>query len=215
MSGLTVACVWVRGHVPFTADYVTRLASMAKKRLPRHRFVCLTDQPFRVDVEAISIPTPPRDVFAWWSKLELFNPKNRLTGRIVYLDLDTLLVNDMTPIVEYPADFALCPHEGNFQPKTKHKVVHRYNSSVMVWDEHESLNRLYNDWTPKVAKRLWGDQDWIGEQYPTAGTMPLEWFPRLSAVRPPWPAKAKVVLCKKPKNSEAAFQWPWFEREWQ
>ena len=214
MTGLTVVCVWVQGHVPFTADYVTRLASMAKRRFPKHEFVCLTDRPDRVDVETILIQ-PPANVFAWWTKLRLFDPELELSGRVVYLDLDVLLVNDMTPIVEFPSKFALCPHAGNFQPKTKHKVVQRFNSSVMVWDADQSLDRLYTDWSPKVAKRLWGDQDWIGEQYKGAETMPLEWFPRLSSTRPPWPSESKVVLCKKPKNAEAAFQWPWFEKEWQ
>ena len=42
----TVACVFVRGHVPFTAEYVTRLAAMVKRWMDRpYQFVCLTDSP--------------------------------------------------------------------------------------------------------------------------------------------------------------------------
>ncbi len=207
---ITVACVLVRGHVPFTADYVTRLRSMVARHLALpHRFVCLTDREIP-GVETIPI-TAPKGCFAWWAKLRLFDPAVGLTGRVLYLDLDTLVVADLAPIVEYPAAFALVPDGApGFQPKS-HRVVHRFNSSVMVWDGDSP--QLWQDWTPKNATMLWGDQDWIGERLPDAAAMPAEWFPRLSVARPPW-LEAKVVLCKKPKNAAAALQWPWFAEAW-
>jgi hypothetical protein len=219
---LTVACVWVAGQVPYTVDYVTRLESMARRVIARpFSFVCLTDRPSRVleaDVEqrvsVIQIPKPSGGLFGWWSKVQLFNPYNELDDRrILYLDLDTLLVAPLDPIIDYPAPFALAPHAGTFQPKNGLQVVRRFNSSVMVWDAGH-CDRLFTAWSPAVAGRLWGDQDWIGEQMPDAAAMPLAWFPRLSEVHPPWPADAKVVLCKKPKNTEAAVRWPWFREAW-
>jgi hypothetical protein len=84
----------------------------------------------------------------------------------------------------------------------------------MVWDGG-TQTELYTDWTPAVTQRLSGDQDWTGERLPQARGLPREWFPRLSeAVRPPWPAEAKVVLVKVPKNHIAAQEVPGFLEWW-
>lgn len=213
---ITVVCVLVRGHVAFTPEYVTRLKSMVRRTLPSAGFVCLTDDPASLpkDIDTIRI-IPPRGVFAWWAKVQLFNPQLGLSGRLLYLDLDVLLVGDMVAITGYPAAFALVPDGApNFLPKGARKVVKRFNSSVMVWNAGEHAH-LYEDWNPRIADRLWGDQDWIGEQSKNGDAMPAEWFPRLSEVSVPWPSEARVVLCKKPKNAEAVKKWSWFNKEWQ
>lgn len=213
---LTVACVLVRGHVPFTVDYVERLHSMAQRRIGRaFEFVCLTDQPKRMPkgVRAIPIATPKPGLKGWWAKIELFKP-GRFGGRVLYLDLDVLLVDSLDEIIDFPAEFALAPDGApNFKPADGRKVVKRFNSSVMVWD-WDAAGDLYRNWTPEVAARLWGDQDWIGEQTDTwVRAMPASWFPRISAGRN-WSDEAKVVLCKAPKNAEAAIKWRWFEELW-
>lgn len=212
---ITVACVFVKGHVPFTMEYVTHLRSMVRRHLHRpHRFVCFTDRPqyMRGDIEPIEIPKPHK-VKGWWSKLELFNQAHGLTGRVLYLDLDTLIVSSLDPIVDFPAPFALIPHSGNFDPGSS-ITVKRFNSSVMVWNAGVNAS-LYDGWTPAVAKRLHGDQDFIGEQMPEAATMPLSWFPRLSELKSVMPTPpAKVVLCKVPKNSVAADLYPWVNDTW-
>jgi hypothetical protein len=214
---ITVACVFVRGHVPFTAEYVTRLAAMVKRWMPRpYQFVCLTDSPESVTntVTRICVPRPVHK--GWWSKIELFNPARGLTGRVLYLDLDTLIVGPLVDIIDYPATFALAPDGGTFQPKNGLKVVKGFNSSVMSWDTNSLMaRRVWNTFTPDVPRRLWGDQDHIGEQIPHASAMPAEWFPRLSEIgSPPFPKRAKVILAKKPKNLEAAKRWPWFAEAW-
>lgn len=212
----TVVCVWVRGHVPFTLEYVVRLRSMVRRHLAReHRFVCLTDRPqfMPEGIEGVVIPSP-KPLKGWWSKIHLFSPAVGLTGRVLYLDLDTLVVSSLDPILDYPAPFALAPDAGTFRPKGELQVVKRFNSSVMAWDAGVN-HRLFEAWTPAVAERLWGDQDWIGEQLPEAAAMPIWWFPRLSELdgKPPSEA-AKVVLAKKPKNDVAADLYPWFGQIW-
>lgn len=215
MTPLTVAAVWVDGQVPYTVDYVVRLRAMVSRHLTRpHRFVCLTDRPdaLPADLDTIRIALPP-GLFGWWAKVELFNAAHGLAGRVLYLDLDTLVVHALDPIVEYPAWFALVPPGGTFQPRT-HQTIRRFNSSVMVWETGHT-RALFEAWTPAVAAALWGDQDWIGQQMPDAATMPATWFPRLSELRgqPPSPG-AIVVLAKKPKNAEAAQRWPWVDQAW-
>jgi hypothetical protein len=218
---LTVACVWVQGHVPYDVEYVARLASMVRRALARpYTFVCLTDQPRAVPAGVTPLAVPsPRPLKGWWSKIELFRPA-RFTGRVLFLDLDSLVVDALDPIVDYPAPFALVPHTGKpggtyEQGREGLTIVKRFNSSVMVWDAGTQTH-LFTSWTPAVAGRLWGDQDHIGEQSRGAAAMPMAWFPRVSQITAgPVPADAKVVLCKKPKNVIAARQWPWVQEVWQ
>lgn len=213
---LTVACVLVRGHVAFSPDYVARLHSMVARNVSSEfDFVCLTDQPGRMPkgVRAIIVDTPRPGVKGWWSKIELFKPA-RFGGRVLYLDLDVLVLGPLDAIINYPAEFALAPCGApNFKGAEGRTVVKRFNSSVMVWN-WDAVAQLYRDWTPAVARRLWGDQDWIGEQCDFAQSMPAAWFPRLSTQREQWGPDAKVVLCKSPKNAEAARKWKWFDDMW-
>lgn len=223
---LTVVCVFVRGPYPYTADYVVRLERMVRRQLARpFRFVCLTDraEELPATIEAIRIRglagQVPNNGAGYWNKVRLFDPALHLRGRVLYIDLDSLIVGPLEPIVDYPASLALT--EDALVLERAHLntdrygrgLVRRFNSSVMVWDGglHQDL---WTRWTPAVAQRLSTDQDWIGEQAEDAVGMPLGWFPRISRVQPPWPADAKVVLVKKPKNHEAAQRWPWFEPLW-
>lgn len=214
----TVACVFVRGHVPFSSEYVRRLASMVRRWMDRpYRFVCLTDktsaQPFGAGVEAIRIPWTGEH-FGWWAKLALFNPKSGLTGRVLYLDLDTLVVNSLAPILDYPARFALLPHAGRFEGKNGLRVVKRFNSSVMVFNAGEQAY-IVERFTPDTPRELWGDQDWIGECCSNAATLPAAWCPRFSEIlNGPVPSDAKVVLMKTPKNVVAAGRYPWVREVW-
>lgn len=213
---LTVACVWVHANVPYGVEYVEKLNGMVGRHLTRpFRFVCLTDAPQMLpqDVNPIHIGHP-KGLFGWWSKVQIFNSEHGLSGRVLYLDLDTLVVNSLDPIVDFPAEFALVPHAGTFNGKNGLTVVKRFNSSVMVWDAG-TQDHIFTDWSPTIARSLWGDQDWIGMQSADAATMPATWFPRLSDLDwPHIPADAKVVLTKKPKNTDAAKTLAGFAEAW-
>lgn len=217
----TVCCVFVQGEYPYTPEYVTRLHAMVTRWLDRpFRFVCLTDQPSRFQPPIETIPVTKLPGFAPWTKLELFNPERHWTGRLLYLDLDTLIVAPLAPILDTPATFAITADPPTGHPSQRstdaygRQIVRRFNSSVMVWDGGWATE-LYTNWRPAIAKRLSGDQDWIGEQRPDAQTLPRAWFPRISeAVRPPWAPEAKVILVKVPKNHIVAQECDWFAPLW-
>ena len=213
---LTVACVWVHANVPYGVEYVEKLNGMVSRHLNRpFRFVCLTDAPQMVPagVHPIHIGHP-KGLFGWWAKVQLFSLEHGFTGRMLYLDLDTLVVSSLDPIVDFPAEFALVPHAGTFNGKNGLAVVKRFNSSVMAWDAG-TQDHIFKTFTREVARRLHGDQDHIGEVAPDAAAMPLEWFPRMSEFHwPSVPSEAKVVLCKKPKNTDAAKTLAGFAEAW-
>ena len=218
MNELTVTCVFVQGEYPYTPDYVTRLRAMVTRWSDRpFRFVCLTDRPWLfTDVDTITVQRWP-NCFAYWTKLELFNPVRQWPGRVLYLDLDTLIVAPLRSILDMPAPFAITHDPGRPGQKTidrfGRKIVRRFNSSVMVFDGGTHTD-LYTDWTPMAAHRLSGDQDYLAERLQGAVGMPRAWFPRLSEVTGPPFGDAKVILSKHPKNHIALERFPWFESYW-
>ena len=217
---MIVACVWVEGNVPFTADYVSRLRNMVRRNLPLdHRFVCFTDRPYQIpDIESRVIPTP-QGMFGWWAKLHLFAPGQTTYfdgDTILYLDLDVLVVNSLYPLAQIePPELMLVPDEGVFQGGGGRRVIKKYNSSVMLFPAAAHCE-LFTRWTPAVTERLWGDQDWIAEVLPNLVTMPARWFPRISNIgaEKHKAAGARIVLCKRPKNHIAAAMWPWVRDVW-
>lgn len=218
MSVTTIACLWVKGHLPFyTREYVARLAGMVARHLDRpYEFVCLTDRPEAVPtgVRAIRVPPVPADVKAWWWKLRIFDPAIGLAGRVLYIDLDSVVVGPLAPLLDYPADLALVPDSGRWAGKDGLTVVKRFNGSVMAFDAAAHAD-LWTRYTPALTRQYWSDQDVIGLWKPQAATFPMAWVPRLSTLgdEPPGP-DAKVVLAKKPKPHIAIRTWPWVAAAW-
>jgi hypothetical protein len=221
MTPLTICCLLVKGEYPYSPEYVRRLKVMCDRFCARpFRFVCLTDQPKDMPKGVDAIPIKRFEgCHAYWSKLQLFDRRHAWTGRMLYIDLDSLIVAPLDPIIDFPAEFALT--EDAWVVERAHlnvdrygrRLVRRFNSSVMVWDGGTQTD-LFTKWTLADAERLSTDQDFVGEQAPHAQGMPLDWFPRASRVQPPWPSETKVVLAKKPKGPEACAKWPWFNEAW-
>lgn len=213
----TIACLWVRGHLAYyTADYVARMAGMVARHMDRpYRFVCLTDTPKAVPagVEPIAIP-PLGGVKAWWWKLRIFDPAIGLSGRVLYIDLDSIIVGSLAPFLDFPADLALVPDSGAFQGKDGLKVVKRFNGSVIAFDAGAHPD-LWTRYSPALTKEYWSDQDMIGLWKPDAATFPIAWVPRLSTLQATEPGpEARIVLAKKPKPHIAITQWPWCRAAW-
>lgn len=232
---LTVVCVLVAGPYPYTIEYVMRLEAMARRWIRRpFTFICLTDRVRDVLGESIkrnqnvfaaplTVGKHPAD--GYWGKVQLFAAARGFPGRVLYLDLDSLIVGELETVIDYPAPLALIadpPYAGKGTiDRYGRAIVRRFNSSVMAFDPHDPANlAIASSWTPAVCDRLSTDQDWIAEQRPDAAAMPEEWFPRFSLTAGErektgaWPADARVVLVKKPKNHEAARRYPWFGEAW-
>jgi hypothetical protein len=119
-----------------------------------HRFVCLSNKKAISGVDVIQLE---RGWPGWWSKLELF--RHRL-GRVVYLDLDTMLIRDVTDIFSREYVFAAC---------ADWKIVDQQgpvlNSCFMAMDGTDR-SYIYEAFDPGKAKayetwQRWGDQGFI------------------------------------------------------
>lgn len=98
-------------------EYVNRLYAMVRRHLRgEFRFVCLTDRSegVRPEVECLPIPPlalPPGSPERGWTKLTTFSDdlvqKYGLTGTALFLDLDVVIVDDITPFFEVPGEFLI------------------------------------------------------------------------------------------------------------
>lgn len=150
---LTVACVLKSGGI-YDATWVARLRDGVARHLPLpHRFVCLSD----VDVPCERIPLE-HNWPGWWSKIELF----KLRGQVLYFDLDTAIVGDISEIAE-------CARSNGLTMLRDFYALDHLGSGVMAWGDDASA--LYNvfsrnpDESMKVRRARMGDQAFIEETF--------------------------------------------------
>lgn len=95
---ITIACV-LRSGGCYDWEYVRRLIDGLRKRVGRpYRIACLTDMIGREDYTGDSSLVPlDYNWPGWWSKIELF----KLPPPVLYFDLDTAIVGDITPLARY------------------------------------------------------------------------------------------------------------------
>jgi hypothetical protein len=123
MSDLTFVC-W-RWKPPqgyrstFGPETVYALREMIRRHYAKpHRFVCVTDEPNALPgVETIplwpecsSIPSPIGHSYpSCYRRLKVFAPDAGLTfgERLVSIDLDSVIVGDVTPLFDRPEDFVI------------------------------------------------------------------------------------------------------------
>ncbi|HET6598481.1 MAG TPA: glycosyltransferase [Burkholderiaceae bacterium] len=93
-------------------EYVDRLYGMVRRHLRGDfRFVCLTDRAegVRPEVECLPIPDlalPEGLPERGWNKLTSFEANlHGLEGTALFLDLDVVIVDDITPFFELPGNF--------------------------------------------------------------------------------------------------------------
>ena len=154
---VTVACVFWGDK--FSSDYVYNLKRAVERNTTiEHKFVCLSDRPLK-GIDTILLKP---GLNGWWNKMQLFD--GRLTDRVVYLDLDTLIVDNIDWLLTYEGSFAGIEDLGSVnehQPHLKGKLqsgLLAFSSSAMSWIWMEFfLSREY------VTKTYRGDGEYLND----------------------------------------------------
>ena len=144
----------------FKPEHVIALKDMIEKNITiPHRFVCLTD----IDVSCETIKLR-HNWKGWWSKIELFR-EDVVTGKSLYLDLDTVIVGNLDIVETLSYDFAMM----DVNPQRKDAIG---NSGVMFFGRpqvhvYEKFRRTPNDFIrfheQKKKDRYLGDQAFISD----------------------------------------------------
>jgi hypothetical protein len=152
---------------------------MVERNLPEeHRFVCLSN----TTVPCEKIPLE-HDWPGYWSKLEIFRP-GLFKGRVMFMDLDVLVLKDLTPVLTFDSKFAMSATTGQPEIKEGKRMLCKMSSSLMVWDAGHT-DPLYEHFITKPddwMKHYFSDQDFIvGEAKVIGGAdeLPFAWAKKL------------------------------------
>jgi hypothetical protein len=114
----------------YSAQDVNRLAAQVRRHLPRpHRFICFTDdaQGLAPGIEAMPLPElglAKGHGDLRWRKLGLFRRDlGGLAGHTaLFLDLDLVVVDDLSPFFDLPGDFLIIRDDDLFRPKPLRRI---------------------------------------------------------------------------------------------
>ena len=197
----TVVCLnWGNAY---GADYINRLYHGVEKYLPPpFRFVCFTDNDKNMspqvearDIKCLTLAPPLCGI--WW-KLALLHPLANLTGRCLFLDLDVMVTDDLSPFFAYSGEFCIIH---NWIERRKRIVRHRPdigNSSVFRFEAGSRPDiaeefladplRAKNDFTTEQAfmtaavglqRLVWWPEGWVRSfKYHCRPVFPLNWLMR-------------------------------------
>lgn len=94
---ISVLAVLRSGGV-YTPEWAVRLRDAVARNLALpHRFVCLSD----IDVPGVETIALRHEWPRWWAKVEMFSPWVETLGRVLYLDLDTVVTGNIDDFAAY------------------------------------------------------------------------------------------------------------------
>lgn len=162
----------------YDIDYLEHIINSLKKYVNSNvEYVCLSD----INVEKYCTWIKfENDWPGWWSKLELFSHPYLRNKNVTYFDLDVIIKDDITPLINYDVEFAMLKGFSNYKKSNK---VAKVNSSIMKWntdlkyisdafDEKKHIKE-YRSWGK------WGDQDFIHHNINKPIKMLQDIFPKM------------------------------------
>ena len=114
----------------------------------KYNYVCVTDNPAGLYPDIYTIPTDT-EIEGHWEKIKLFKLNN--LGKILYLDLDIRIQNDLDHLFEMlDTNPIICYtywKDKNFpyhkDKRWSYNYLSNFNSSVMLWKD---ARHIYNYW---------------------------------------------------------------------
>lgn len=146
-------------------EYVNRLYGMVNRHLRGDfRFVCLTDSSdgIRAEVECLPIPgldLPPGSPERGWTKLTTFSADlHGLRGTALFLDLDVVIVDDITPFFEQAGDFVIIHDWKRRWRVTGNSSVYRFRLG-----EHADVLHEFRTHVDAVRGRFRNEQAYLSD----------------------------------------------------
>ena len=155
---ITVLCV--RFGNKYGTEYVEKLRNMVSRHLTvPYEFCCLTDDQHPIEGVKSIVRSNEGYTKGWWHKVHMFDPSLGLKGRVLYMDLDVIIHNNINRLVVGQEKRFMGIRDFNRKFNPNWNIL---NSSVMSWPSglHPDIFTTFKT-DPKKAQRLHGDQDWI------------------------------------------------------
>lgn len=156
---VTIALVLRTGGEVYNSRYVNALATNIRNNTTADiELVVLTNDSTGIDMSVVDRIVPfIHDYAGWWSKIELFRRDIFTTERVLYFDLDTVIVDNIDEIVMEESEFAGLQ---DFMSKP------RFQTGVMLW-EPSKYHHIYDGFVKNprlvMGTHVEGDAGWIRE----------------------------------------------------
>ena len=140
-------------------EYVNKLRAMVGRHFNEpFRFICLTDDHRGLDSGIEFCFVNDYGLEGWWNKILLFSREFGLQGRIIWLDLDTVIVDDMTFLADYDGRLAML--------KDVYWADDYWQSSIMCMAQG-AYPKIWKNFIFKyqeITGQFSGDQEYISDQ---------------------------------------------------
>lgn len=154
LNSITFCCVNADNYLGRGREYVQNLYGMLVNCLPSglaFKFVCFTDDPF--EAEGIECRALPAALSGWNNKISLFKAGVFEPGeRVVYLDLDTLLIGRLDRLLDYQGEFAVLRDFWRADGLGPAVMAWRGGFGEWIWDKYAKAG------FPAMER---GDQEWL------------------------------------------------------
>jgi hypothetical protein len=183
---------------------------MVSRNIKRdYRFVCITDD-IQGLADGIEIIRLPSDLETWWGKLYMFKRGLFRDGeRIVFMDLDTLIIGSLDEIVGY---------EGQFATLSDFYHPQQLGPAIIMWKAGEYTSSIWNEWVAEGKPRNpLGDLWWINNldqgRFRKNADILQDLYPNhfvsFKADCHPYPPKGASVVCfhGQPKPDNCLVDW--------
>lgn len=177
-----------RNRVEYTKDHVDRFANMVRRNLSiPHEIVCITDQPDAVPEGVRYVPLWDdglREKGGCYVRLKAFSEEMRgiIGPRFVSIDLDCVIVDDITPVVDRPEPFIIWQNIGGGSLHCGSMFMMDAGAVSEVWDRFDPDDLVIarggdsshpsGRWVHPEAKNagntIGSDQAWISTVLPDA-----------------------------------------------
>ncbi len=199
---LTICCVKSRPY--YTRHDVHKLWAMIERNITiPHRFVCFTDDADGMRCKTKAIPS---GLEGWWAKLSLFR-HGLMDGKILYIDLDTLITGNLDFIDDYKGDFAIL--RDFYRPDG-------YGSGVMLWNKPQP--QVWDMWSKHKPYHPLGDQGVMEDLVPGADRLQDLWPGKFVSYKVDCeagiPSNAAVVCFHGHPKPDNFSQDHWVQRIW-
>lgn len=151
----------------YSSQYVNNLyRAVVRNCTITFQFVCVTDDNTGFDPAIQSLPLLDSELSGWWQKISAFkNPLYDITGTLLVIDLDMVIVDNIDCFFEHPGEFVM---EQDFLPQNG------LSTCIMRFESNKHSD-IYDQLTQQEITRCWGDQIWVTKKRPNATIWPLEW----------------------------------------
>lgn len=236
-----VNVICMKWGVKYGPEYVNKLRSMVRRHLSRsHRFICFTDDGTGLtpDIEVLPLPVMdlPPGKERGWRKLSTFTaPLADLTGPVLFLDVDVVIVASIDCLFDHPGKFCIIHDWAKPWRITGNSSVYRFEANA-----HPDLLAHFLAHIDQVKQEVRNEQEYLTREIHRQGQLtywPKEWcvsfkhncqpvFPLNFIQTPQIPPGARIVVFHGHPNPDEAVigkgrgllrhvkPTPWIDQHW-